>query len=171
MNSEDQGTRFLIEFKEFISFLKKLWGMLAALSTLFPLSNVFLKIIPLGHFNGGALVWLSPELFTGIATLVSLFLILWTFGNRYRYRLFENRARTQMQAGLIFSFGILSLIVYLVTYYFIANSAFEVLGWESEDTRRLLGEVVLLLFYSAFFALVTRAFVLLGMIEFFARAD
>ena len=87
------------------------------------------------------------------------------------YKLSETRSRTQRQAVLTFIVGILSIILYLATYYFIYNSAYDVLGWESEDTRRIFGEVVLLLFYSSFFALVTRAFVLLGMIEFFSSAD
>lgn len=171
MNPEDKEKGFLTEFQDFIAFIKKLWGMLAAVSILFPLSNVFLKIIPLDSFNGGVLVWLSPQLFTSTATLISLFLILWTFGQRYRYKLFEKRNRIQRRAGIIFSFGILSLIMYLSTYYFLYNSAYEVLGWESQDTQRILGEVVLLLFYSSFFALITKAFLLLGMIEFFRVTD
>ena len=171
MDSKDNEKDFLTEFQDFIAFIKKLWGMLAAISILFPLSNVFFKIIPLYSFNGGALVWLSPQLFTSTATLVCLFLILWTFGKRYKYKLFEKRDRIQRRSVFIFIFGILSLIMYLSTYYFIYNSAYDVLGWESEDTRRILGEVVLLLFYSSFFAFITKAFLLLGMIEFFRVSD
>jgi hypothetical protein len=50
---------------------------------------------------------------------------------------------------------------HLVAYYFLAISAYDVLGWESADVRRLLGEVALLLMYSVFLLLI-RAFVLLA---------
>jgi len=60
-------------------------------------------------------------------------------------------------------------MIYLAAYYFLATSAYDLLGWESADVRRLLGEVPLLLVYSAFFSLLTRAFVLLAMIEFFGQ--
>ena len=68
-----------------------------------------------------------------------------------------------------FAVGLLALIIYLAVYYFLASSAYDVLGWESADARRLIGEVTLLLIYSTFFSFLTRAFVLLGMIEFFRQ--
>jgi len=39
-------------------------------------------------------------------------------------------------------------------------------NWESDDPRRLVGDVILLVCYSVFFAAMTRAFVLLGLSEF-----
>ena len=82
-----QGSRFLKEFKEFTTFLRNLWGILAGISVFFPLSNVFIQIIPLGTFeDGGVLVWFSGRLFTTFATVVSLFLILWTFGQRHQFQ-------------------------------------------------------------------------------------
>jgi len=71
------------------------------------------------------------------------------------------------QAWVSFGVGLVALVVYLAAYYFLSISAYDLLGWESADVRRLMGEVPLLLIYSAFFAFLTRAFVLLGMIEFF----
>jgi hypothetical protein len=165
-----QGSRFLKEFKEFTAFLRNLWGILAGISVLFPLSNVFMQIIPLSTFeNGGVLVWFSARLFTAFATVVSLFLILWTFGQRQHFRSTKKRAALQKQAWRSFGSGLSALLLYLAAYYFLAISAFDVLGWESADVRRLLGEVPLLIIYSLFFALLTRAFVLLGMIEFFRK--
>lgn len=165
-----QGSKFLNEFKDFSTFLQNLWGILAGISVLFPLSNVFLKIIPLDTFdNGGSLVWFSSQLFTTIATVVSLFLILSTFGQRGSFQSSRKRVSNQKQAWTSFLVGLSALIIYLATYYFIAISAYDVLGWESADSRRLIGEILLLFFYSSFFALLTRAFVLLGMIEFFRQ--
>lgn len=170
MNSSNQGTTFLKEFKDFIAFLQNLWGILAGISVLFPLSNAFFKIIPLEIMDeDGLLVFFSPRLFTTIATLVSLFLILWTFGQRSKIKSSTGRAKTQWQAWLSFGISISSLILYIVIYFLISNIAYDVLGWESDDIRRIFIEVVLLIFYCLFFSLMTRAFMLLGMIEFFGH--
>ena len=165
-----QGSRFLKQFKEFTTFLRNLWGILAGISVFFPLSNVFIQIIPLGTFDdGGVLVWFSARLFTTSATLVSLFLILWAFGQRQHFQSTRKTGKIQRQAWISFGLGLCALVAYLAAYYFIAVSAYDVLGWESADARRLMGEVFLLIVYSSFFALLTRAFVLLGMIEFFRQ--
>jgi len=165
-----QSSRFLTEFRDFMAFLRNLWGILAGVSVFFPLSNIFMQIIPLGTFNdGGVLVWFSARLFTTFATVVSLFLILWTFGQRHYFQLPKQKATIQKQAWISFGVGLTALLTYLAGYYFLAISAYDVLGWESADVRRLLGEVPLLLVYSAFFSLLTRAFVLLGMNEFFGQ--
>ena len=170
INPSDQSAKFIQEFRDFTTFLRSLWGMLTGISIFFPLSNVFMQIIPLGTFdNGGVLVWFSARLFTTFATVASLFLILWTFGQRNHFQSTRKRATIQKQAWASFVFGLLALVVYLTAYYFLAVSAYDVLGWESADVRRLLGEVPLLLVYGIFFSLLTRAFVLLGMIEFFSR--
>lgn len=102
MNAANQSSKdstFLKEFEDFVAFLRSLWGALAGISTLFPLSNVLI----------------------------------------------------------------------LVSYYFLAINAFDILGWESADSRRLIGEILLLVLYSVFFAFVTRAFVLLGILEYFRQ--
>ena len=39
MTSSNQGTTVLKEFKDFTTFLQNLWGILAGVSVLFPLSN------------------------------------------------------------------------------------------------------------------------------------
>ena len=170
MATSNQGTTFLKEFKDFTTFLQNLWGILAGISVLFPLSNALALLIPLETFDKeGALVWFSPALFTTLATLVSLFLILWTFGQRRKFQSPRGISRSQRQAWLSFAIGLAALIVYLAVYYFILTSVYDVLGWESADVRRLIGEVPLLILYAAFFALITRAFVLLGMGEYFRR--
>ena len=69
---------------------------------------------------------------------------------------------------LSFGAGLLTLVLYLVGYSVTLTNAYEVWGWESQDPRHLFAEVPLLVAYVASFALVTRAFVLLGMIEFFS---
>lgn len=170
MSPSDEEPTFLDEFKKFIGFLQNLWAILAGVSVLFPLSNVLAQIIPLAQWSEGGLAYLSPQLVTVISTVACLFVILWTFGQRDQFARQGKRRSIQRQAGFSFAFGIVALIMYLAGHYAVANNFyFLVLGWESEDLRRVLGDIVLLLTYSAFFALITRAFILLGMMEYFGQ--
>jgi hypothetical protein len=170
MSSSNEETTFLDELKKFIGFLQNLWAILAGVSILFPLSNVLAQIIPLAQWGEGGLTYLSPQLVTVISTVACLFVILWTFGQRDQFARQRKRRSTQKQAGLSFAFGVMALIIYLVVHYAVMNDFyFIVLEWESGDLRRVLGDIVLLLAYSAFFVLITRAFMLLGMMEYFGQ--
>ena len=156
------GERFLEEFKAFLAFLQSLWGLLTGISVFFPLSNAFARVIPLqSGADGGALFFLSPSFVTALTTLVTLFVVFLTFSNR------RDISAVRSKASASFLFGILILIFYVVIYYVKASYAFAVWGWESEDPRHLIVEVPLLLGYAAFFALTTRAFTLLGLVEFY----
>ena len=169
MNTSNRGKAFLQEFKEFVTFLQTVWGILAGISIFFPLSNVLIKVIPMKTiYEDGVFVHISPPLITAIATIVTLFVILWTFGNRRRLKFKKRLQRIRRQAWISFGVGLLSLIAYLVVYFVTYQIAWESWGWSSDDPRRLLVEVLLLATYSVFFALITRAFMLLGMSEFFA---
>jgi hypothetical protein len=59
------------------------------------------------------------------------------------------------------------LLAYVILYQVYAEYAWTKWGWGSDDPRKLFVEVPLLISYAAFFSLLTRAFVLLGMIAFF----
>lgn len=172
MNTSNKGTSFLKEFKDFITFLQNLWSILAGISVLFPLSNALTKVIPLRYISDdppGALEYLSPGLITSVATLITLFVILWTFGQRHKFKTRRERHLIRRGARLSFAIGLLALTLYFVVYFGIYNLYYA--AWEiwSGDPRRLFGDVVLLFFYSTFFASITKAFMLLGMIEFFGR--
>jgi hypothetical protein len=65
--------------------------------------------------------------------------------------------------------GVLALLAYLALHQVYRAYAWEPWGWGSGDPRKLFAEIPLLIAYVAFFALLTRAFMLLGMLEFFAR--
>lgn len=169
MSLLSKRTKFLEEFRDFIIFLQNLWGLLANISVVFPLSNVFIKIIPLKAYGeeGGVFEHLSPPLITTVATLVTLFVILGTFSNRDTFKEKQKRQGIQRQAWISFMIGIVSLVIYLIIYTMYLQYAWEPWGWGSGDPRKLFAEIPLLIAYSAFFALITRAFMLLGMIEFF----
>jgi len=168
MTDPDRGAQFLKEFREFLAFLGNLWSLLAGLSVLFPLSNVFVKVIPLQSLDqDGAFAKLSPSLVTFLATVTTLFLILWTFSRRGDLKASPRRA-IRRRAAWSFVAGASTLVCYLVGYAVKLANAFAVWGWESQDPRHLIAEVPLLAAYVASFALVTRAFLLLGMLEFFS---
>ena len=171
MSSTDKGTAFLKEFRDFVAFLQSLWGILAGISVIFPLSNVLAKVIPLEMWEqGGGFAFFSSEWVTGITTLLTIFIILWTYGQRHKFRDPKRRGRIRRQTWVSFGVGLLSLITYLLVYVLMQSDFHHsVMGWNSDDLRRVLFDVFLLLCYSAFFALVTRAFMLLGMIEFFGQ--
>lgn len=166
MKGERAVPGFLADFKRFIEFLQGLWGILAGVSTLFPLPNTLLQVIPLASWPEGGLAYFSSGVISAVATLVCLFVVLWTFGQRQRFG-GSTRGQATRRAWRAFLLGIVALVVYLLMHYAIrADFYFGVFGWESGDLRRILGDVLLLVTYSAWFAMVTRAFVLLGLVEF-----
>jgi len=175
MNGSDKGTETLKEFRDFFGFIQNLWGILAGVSVFFPLSNTLMKVIPIGHFydeppGSGAFQYLSPELVTSIATLITIFVVFSTFSRRYKYKVQEYRT-IKRQAWVSFILGVVSLVVYLTAnfgIYELFYGPFEIWGG---DPRRLIGDVLLLFSYGAFFALVTKAFMLLGMAEFYRIKD
>lgn len=60
--------------------------------------------------------------------------------------------------------------LYMGGHYAITHDFyFAVLGWESDDLRRIFGDLVLLIAYGSFFTCVTRAFLELGLREYLRR--
>jgi len=171
MTSANQGKNYLKEFKDFLSFLQSLWGILAGISALFPLSNVLIQRIPLSRIHDdppGALGYLSSGLLTTIATLVTIFVILLTFANRQQYKARQEKRLMQREAKRSFACGFIALLLYLAVYYGISPYFYIPYDIYDGDPRWLIGDFALLLTYSGFFALITRAFMLLGMLEYFA---
>jgi hypothetical protein len=167
--AHEPGAEFLKEFRAFVAFLQNLWGLLAGVSVFFPLSNLLLEAIPLQAYGeeGGVYNHLSPPLITTTATIVTLFVLLSTFMGRGRLREKKGRQAAVHNAWVSFGVSILFLIAYVIFHQVYAEYAWAKWGWGSGDPRKLFAEVLLLMSYVAFFSLLTRAFVLLGMIEFF----
>jgi len=118
--------------------------------------------------KSGGLFAFSPRVVTVVTTITALFIILLTYSQRRQLR--RRKRKVQQQALYFFAFGLLALIIYLVANSFVLAGGYEsVLGWGGDNPRRLLGDVVLMLSYMTFFALITGAFVFLGMIEFFGE--
>jgi len=168
MEPRKKGVGFLTEFREFITFLSTLWGLLAGISVFFPLSSVLLKAIPLGKYgeNDGLFNILSPQLITLVATVVTLFVILSTFGRRNVFK-GQGVRIARRQGWISMGASMAALITYITIHQVYGEHAYITFGMGSDDPRKLIFEVPLLLTYAAFFSLLTRAFMLLGMIEFY----
>lgn len=161
--------RFLGELREFLRFLSSLWGILAGISLLFPLSNVLAKVIPVSD-AGRPFEDLSSAIVTSVTTVTCLFVTFATFGRRDQFGEPERRPRLSRSARISFGLGVAALAVYLLAHNalysaLIADNPNNVLGAALHDG--FLGGL-----YVAFFALLTRAFQLLAMLEYFApRTD
>lgn len=164
---------FLGEFSDFLKFLQTLWGILAGISIFFPLSNVLLKLIPMGNLyddNPGGLTHLTPALITTLATVATLFVILVTFGQRRALRTKSQREIVQRQAWIAFGGAFLALVLYYGVYFGIYEAVYAPLQIGGSHPLALIGDFLLLVAFGAFFALLTRAFMLLGMLEYFSKA-
>jgi len=172
MTFPDHGDAYLGSLKRFLVFVSSLWGILGSISAFFPLSNSLIKrAIPLQMWaKEGGFAFLHPEICTAITTLVAVFVIFWTYGQRDRYR--EKVVQARRIAVLSFSFGLISLLLYIVSYTLMQNDFhYDVMGWTGDDPRRLFFDVILLILYIAFFGLMTRSFMLLASIEYFKRGE
>jgi hypothetical protein len=159
------------EFNEFLNFISSIWGKLTAISIFFPLSNVLMKVIPLGKatpttlmdqgrlitiYKGNGLETLDPSLFTVVTTLAILFLIFWNFSQRSELKR-EGDESLKNYAKLNFLIGFPILILYLYIYY-----KFE---------ASFIDDVILLVLYITFFLLMLNAFIRLAMIEYLLIKD
>ncbi|MGZ8155755.1 MAG: hypothetical protein ACXWUH_12785 [Burkholderiales bacterium] len=163
------GAGFLHELQSFLSFLGSLWGVLAGISVFFPLSNVLLEVIPMRPYgeDGGVYNHIRPALIVALATIVTLFVLLSTFVGRARFRDPRVSRAAHRKAWISLALGVVALLAYLALHQVYLQYAWSEWNWGSDDPRKLLVEVPLTLAFVAFFSLVTRAFVLLGMIEYF----
>jgi len=95
--------------------MQNLWGLLRSISLFFPMSNVFVQLIPIKSFaEDGSYRIIDPNLITALSTLVTLFVILDTFSKR---KLISAPA-IRRQAWPIFLFGISMLVLYTCLYFF-----------------------------------------------------
>jgi hypothetical protein len=160
-----KGQAFLDELREFLAFLASLWGILAAVSVFFPLSNLLTKVVPLGG-RGEPFHDLSPTLVAVLTTLTCLFLTFATFGRRIQFADGLRRKRYARSARLSFPVA----LVLLACYVLLPPGLYEVLITHQSGSAAggiALYDGLMAALYIASFALITRAFLLLAMLEYF----
>jgi hypothetical protein len=168
------GTSYLRELRAFLAFLASLWGTLTAVSLAFPLSNVFVRVIPLeGNESFNPLALLPSAPIASTATLVTLFLVLVTFGRRHELRVAARRARVRRGAVISFVVALAALALYFVGLQAVQDGLYGRTGGIPVYKTALLaaGDVVFAVLYTVFFALTTRGFMTLAMLEYFPARD
>lgn len=145
----------------FVKYVGSLWGVVGAVTAVFPLADAMVRVIPLpvdAYGNDTAPIAIP------LATLVSLFVLVYTFVQRD-----TPRSTTARRASTFLALGMVSLAVFFLLEHFEEPLRMRFLGGlESSDDYALL-LVVVVPFYIAFFACATRAFAVLALIEFKRR--
>jgi len=167
-SSMAKGKAFLVELREFLAFLASLWGLLAAVSVFFPLSNLLTKVVPLGDqdkpFHN-----VSPALVALLTTLSRIFLTFAAFGRRFEFADDVRRGRYAKTARWSFAWALVLLALYVLA----PHSLYEGLisGSSGSEGGVALYDGLLAALYIASFALITRAFLLLAMLEYFPQSS
>ena len=165
------GKKSIEELKDLITFLQGLWGILAGISVFFPLSGEKVFYVGMWAEGKGGFGRFPPDLVIAVTTLFTLFIVLWTFGQRHNYKFntLDEKRLIQRHAWNSFAIGISALFIYLIATFAILGNIYYVFNIESGSLLWILGDAFLLIIYISFFAMMTRAFMLLGMIEFFEK--
>ena len=162
------GQAFLKELREFLRFLRSLWSILASISVLFPLSNVVVRVIPIGD-GGNPFQNLSPNVVTAITMVICIFLIFATFSRRSEFTQRRRRTRYAMFARVSFLVALGTLAAYLLA----PHGLYRTLITDNPDSEVgiALYDGLFATLYIATFALLSRAFLVLAMLEYFPRKE
>lgn len=159
---------YLDELRAFIAFLSSVWGLLGGLSTVFPLSNTIIEVVPLGPPD--ATPWLGPKfvdpaLISALATLGCIYVVFYSFAQR---QVIQNihRRRIRTMATRSFVLGVIVLALYLADFYVVPNYIQRGSLLAPTDPVLFVYDIGLVAFYGGAFMLYTRAFVLLGIMEY-----
>jgi hypothetical protein len=161
-----KGDAILDELREFLGFLASLWGLLASISLFFPLSNLLTEVVPIDSHEK-PFVHLSPGLVVVVSTLTCIFLTFATFGRRAEFADSQRRTRYARSARLSF----VAALVLLAFYVLLPDSLHEelVAGTNSPTGGIAVSDAICGALYVASFALITRAFLLLAMLEYYPK--
>jgi heme/copper-type cytochrome/quinol oxidase subunit 3 len=163
---------FLEELQDLFAFLHSLWGILAGVMLFFPLSAAFFKLIPVEYRwltddNMRGFGYFQPSMVISITTILVIFSMFWLVSHR---EIFKPRKRRVLQKRALHCFigGIFSLILYLTAYEVVSDLTYvrEIYGG---NPALIPYDLLLLATYAGFFVLLTAAFMILGMIEYYAE--
>lgn len=133
-----------------------LLGLVAVATILFPVANVFAQVIPLRAWPEGGLSYFSPWLVSSVAAIACAFTALWTAmqGRAKPHQGPNSPPNTQLK---LLAGSLAAVAVFVLIHQAIASEFYyDVLGWESDDLRRMVGDVALTTAYAMGFALLTR---------------
>lgn len=162
------GRSYLAELREFLGFLRSLWGLLAGVSVLFPLSNLLAEVVPIDE-EGRPFTQLDPATLTAITMVTCIFITFATFHRREDFAGDANRRRHARTSRIAFTVALAAGAVYLFCRTFAYDNIIEL------DTtpqyadflwKTAIYEGVFAALYVVFFALLTWAFLLLALDEY-----
>lgn len=162
-----KGQAFLDELREFLDFLRSLWGLLAGISLFFPLSNVVIGVIPIED-GGNPFQNLSPAVVVTLSTLTCIFVTFATFGRRSQFADPVRRRRYAASARLSFVAALVLLAIYLLEYHDLYKQL--ITNTDGSESGIAIYDGLFAALYIGAFALITRAFLVLAMLEYFAAA-
>lgn len=169
MNTKSRNRTFTGSIGELLNFLGNLWGVLGGISVFFPLSNKLLPTIPL---SPDVIFSISPNLITTVASIFTVFVILDTFIKRFDLLNVPNGPDLfRVAAWRWLWLGASMLAIYLVFYLSKADIMWGYFHLPSDHALLTVYDIFLMVLYSGFFASLTKAFMLMGMIEFYRDAN
>lgn len=137
------------EIKEYTKYLKTVWGKLASIPFLFPLSNLYFKIIP---------VYCDKALHAFGASIVSTFIIYLIYSWRV------DIAYASIKSKQVLSIQVLSSVMFILGAFTLSNYLILIDGFSNMPD---IGYRIRALFeYSLIFGLCTASFTLLAMLEY-----
>ena len=158
------ATDYITNLTALFKFLGSIWGLLAGVSVLFPLSNVLFKVLPLTQRTQESprgLALLPTQLVTTIASVLTLFVLLQTVASRDLITS-NSRATVQISAGVCFLFAMEFLVLYLRTYYRPSPQ-------KQRPYNILYSDFLQLFTYALLFAMLTLAFTVLAYKEYLSQ--
>jgi hypothetical protein len=162
------GQAFLQELREFLRFLRSLWGVVAGISVLFPLSNTLFTVIPIS-MDQHPFQNLSPVVVTTVTMLTCIFLTFATFGRRSHFAEPKRRSHYAWYARACFVVALAALAVYLLAPHDLYKT--WITNNPDSDTGIAEYDGLLATLYVATFALFTQAFLALAMLEYFPERE
>ncbi|THV24257.1 hypothetical protein [Glycomyces paridis] len=162
------GRTYLAELREFLGFLRSLWGLLAGVSVLFPLSNLLAEVVPIDQ-DGRPFTQLDPATLTAITMVTCIFITFATFHRRDEFTDDTVRRAQARKSRIAFTVALAAGAAYLFCRTFAYDNIIELdttpdyadFMWKSA-----IYEGVFAVLYVAFFALLTWAFLLLALLEY-----
>jgi hypothetical protein len=180
-------TYFDSEVEELKGFFKNIWGILTAISIF--LSNLVAYFVPVYY-------GLPRSLFVTIVALVTIYVLLMTFGQRRSFKLIREEGGEELQktwrnvARRSFKTGFLLLCLYLFLNFSIASPLIDITkndnlmsyvipgrSLENVLVQRFIDSIltfisiILLIIYSFSFANIMKSFMILGMVEYLEFLD